>query len=94
MIDKKQQIDRETISKRNSLRNVYRTEEGNYELSRSLRELGVFDEIPTDPEKVALRNYGIRKMEDLGMLDEESLQALVKWMLKGDWKIPVDKTTV
>ena len=93
MIDKRQQIDRETLSKRNSLKNVYRTEAGIYELARSLRELGVFDEIPNDPEKVALRNYGIRKMEDLGMLDEESIIALVKWMLNGEWKTPIELET-
>lgn len=93
MIDKQQQIDKETVSKRNSLRNVYRTEEGKYELARTLRELGVFDEIPNDPGKVALRNFGIRKMEDLGMLDEESILALITWMLKGDWKKPVEEST-
>lgn len=90
MINKEQKVDREILSKRNALRNVYRTEEGIYELSRTLRELGVFDEISADPAKVELRNYGIRKMEDLGMLDEESLQALIKWMLQGDWKVPVE----
>ncbi len=90
MINKEQQIDRETVSKRNSLKNVYRTEEGLYELARTLRECGVFDEIPCEPGAVALRNYGIRKMEDLGMLDEESLLSLVEWMLNHEWKDPVD----
>lgn len=90
MINKEQQIDRETLEKRNALKNVYRTEAGLYELARTLRECGVFDEIPCEPEAVALRNFGIRKMEDLGMLDEESLISLVEWMLNHDWKEPVD----
>jgi hypothetical protein len=90
MINKQQQIDRETLSKRNALRNVYRTEEGLYELARTLRECGVFDQIPCEPGAVELHNFGIRKMEDLGMLDEESLVDLIKWMLQGDWKLPVD----
>jgi hypothetical protein len=90
MINKEQQIDRETISKRNALKNVYRTEEGMYELARTLRECGVFDEIPCEPGRVELRNFAIRKMEDLGMLDEESLISLIEWMLKHEWKEPVD----
>ena len=90
MINKQQQIDRETLSKRNALRNVYRTEEGLYELARTIRECGVFDQIPCEPGAVELHNFGIRKMEDLGMLDEESLVDLIKWMLQGDWKLPVD----
>lgn len=90
MINKEQEIDRETLSIRNALKNVYRTEDGIYELARTLRECGVFDEIPFDAGKVELHNFGIRKMEDMGMLDEESLISLIKWMLQGDWKIPVD----
>jgi hypothetical protein len=90
MINKEQQIDRETLSKRNALKNVYRTDEGKYELARTLRECGVFDQIPCEAGAVELRNYGIRKMEDLGLLDEESLIALLDWMLSHEWKLPVD----
>ncbi|MGE0075335.1 MAG: hypothetical protein AB7S52_08920 [Sphaerochaetaceae bacterium] len=90
MINREQQIDRETLSKRNALRNVYRTQEGKYELARTLRECGVFDQIPCEPGAVELRNFGIRKMEDLGLLDEESLIDLIDWMLQHDWKEPVD----
>ncbi|MFA5583611.1 MAG: hypothetical protein WDA09_05290 [Bacteriovoracaceae bacterium] len=90
MIDIRQQIDKETLSKRNVLKNVYRTEEGVFELARTLRECGVFDQIPCEPGAVELRNFAIRKMEDLGMLDEESLISLIEWMLKHDWKEPVD----
>ena len=90
MINREQQIDRETLGKRNALRNVYRTQEGKYELARTLRECGVFDQIPCEPGAVELRNFGIRKMEDLGLLDEESLIDLIDWMLQHDWKEPVD----
>lgn len=90
MIDERQQIDRETIGKRNVLKNVYRTEEGMYELARTLRECGVFDQIRCEPGVVELHNFAIRKMEDLGMLDEESLIPLVEWMLGHEWKQPVD----
>lgn len=90
MINKEQQIDRETLSKRNALKNVYRTQEGKYELARTLRECGVFDQIPCEPGAVELRNFGIRKMEDLGLLDEESLVDLIDWMLSHEWKLPVD----
>lgn len=90
MINREQQIDRETLSKRNALRNVYRTAEGKYELARTLRECGVFDQIACEPGAVELRNFGIRKMEDLGLLDEESLIDLIDWMLQHEWKNPVD----
>ncbi|WP_422477209.1 hypothetical protein [Pleomorphochaeta sp. DL1XJH-081] len=90
MINREQQIDRETLSKRNALKNVYRTQEGKYELARTLRECGVFDQISCEPGAVELRNFGIRKMEDLGLLDEESLVDLIDWMLSHEWKNPVD----
>jgi len=90
MISTRQQVTKEVLSLRNHLRNVYRTEGGLYELARTLRECRVFDEIPCTAEAVALRNFAIRKMEDLGMLDEESLIPLLKWMLDNDWKQPVD----
>ena len=89
MIDKKQQVDKEILSKRNSLRNVYRTDEGKYELARTLRECKVFDEIHNEAE-LTMRNFAIRKMEDLGMLDEESLIPMIDWMLRGEWKKPID----
>lgn len=90
MINKEQEIDRETISIRNALKNVYRTEEGLYELARTLVDCGVFEQIPCDPAAVALHNFGIQKMESLGMLDAESLLPLLKWMLNHEWKQPID----
>lgn len=90
MINRQQEIDRETLSKRNALKNVYRTKEGLYELARTIRECGVFDEIQCEPGAVALRNFAIRKLEDLGMLDEESLISMLEWMLQHEWKQPVD----
>lgn len=90
MISREQQIDREVLSTRRALRNVYRTEEGLYELARTLLECGVFDQLPVDPEGIALHNFGIRKLEDLGMLDEESLIPLLTWMMDHEWKQPVD----
>ena len=90
MISKEQQIDRETVSMRNSLRNVYRTEEGLYELARTLVACGVFEELPYEPGAIELHNFGIRKMEDLGMLDAESLLELLRWMLTHEWKQPID----
>ncbi|MBN2858824.1 MAG: hypothetical protein JXK93_01010 [Sphaerochaetaceae bacterium] len=92
MISKEQQIDREILSKRNALKNVYRTEEGRYQLARMLRECGVFDQIPCEAGAVELRNFGIRLMEDLGLLDEEGLLPLIDFLLTHEWKQPVDET--
>lgn len=90
MISKDQQIDREIVSIRNALKNVYRTQEGLYELARTLVDCRVFEQIPCDPGAVALHNFGIKKLEDLGMLDAESLLPLLEWMLNHEWKQPID----
>ncbi len=90
MINTQQEIDQEVLSKRRALGNVYRTEEGLYELARTIRECGVFDQIPCTEGAVELHNFGVRKLEDLGMLDEESFVELLKWMLSHEWKIPID----
>lgn len=90
MISKEQQIDRECVSMRNFLRNVYRTNEGIHELARTLIECGVFEELPCEPGAIELHNFGIRKMESLGMLDGESLLELLRWMLSHEWKQPID----
>jgi hypothetical protein len=37
-----------------------------------------------------LHNFGIKKLEDLGMLDAESLLPLLEWMLNHEWKQPID----
>ena len=90
MINTQQQIDNEVLLKRRALGNVYRTEEGLYELARTVRECGVFDQITCSEGSVELHNFGVRKLEDLGMLDEESLVELLRWMLKNEWKSPID----
>lgn len=60
---------------RASVRNVYRTAEGREELIRMLAEVGTFREIT--PDEVDIRNFGIRKMEELGMLDIEHIRKFI-----------------
>jgi len=93
MITIDQQIDQEIWSKRNSLKNVYRTEEGRYQLALMVSEWRIFDVIdPADVEGLALRNYGIQFLERMGLLDGESLLPLLDFMLTHEWKQPVYET--
>jgi hypothetical protein len=65
---------------RSNVRSVYRTVEGKHELVRMLADLGVFREITED--ELPLRNYGIRKLEELGFLDIEMIEAVVDFLFR------------
>jgi hypothetical protein len=65
------------LTHRASVRKAYNTAEGRAELIRLLTDLGTFREIM--PEEVALRNYGIQKLEELGLLDIEVIVEAMNW---------------
>ena len=58
----------------------YRTEEGLEALSDIVRSSGFFDVIES-PEQQANRNFVVRMMEDMGLLDERNLQKILAYML-------------
>jgi hypothetical protein len=75
-----QQLDNEIINIRAAKRKVYSTPEGRNELAQIILESGVLSEIVCEEGRL-LHNIGIRKLEQLGLLDEEGLPGLVIWLL-------------
>lgn len=80
MIAHEQQFDDEIIRIRGDKRKVYSTPEGREELAQIILESGVLSEIVCEEGRL-LHNIGIRKLEQLGLLDEEGLPGLVNWLL-------------
>ncbi len=80
MIPCEQQLDNEIINIRAAKRKVYSTPEGRNELAQIILESGVLSEIVCEEGRL-LHNIGIRKLEQLGLLDEEGLPGLVIWLL-------------
>ena len=80
MIPCEQQLDNELINIRAAKRKVYSTPEGRNELAQIILESGVLSEIVCEEGRL-LHNIGIRKLEQLGLLDEEGLPGLVIWLL-------------
>lgn len=91
MIPREQEIDIELYNRRQELRELYGSPVGKRELERILKRLGVLQEIPCTEQAVALHNEGIRKLDEMGMLDEESLPYLIEFLIKQpvSYKSPV-----
>lgn len=70
----------EEVYERRQRRNVYKTKAGLKELVSLVNITNVFHPI-TDEREIALHNLGILKLEQLGLLDEENLESLLKYML-------------
>lgn len=62
---------------RQTFRSAYNTAGGRRELTRLLADLGTFTQIK--PEALALRNFGIMKLEELGFLDEEFIETMINF---------------
>ena len=50
-------------------------------LQHILMDMGVYEAIPATPEKVALRNYGVRILDIIGANDESLIQDVIRWQL-------------
>lgn len=59
---------KELIDHRERVRKVYSTPEGRKELFNMLVDTGLLADIT--PDRIALRNYSVKKLEEMGMLDE------------------------
>ena len=68
MIARKTVFTNAELISRQTFRNAYNTAEGRQELFRLLADMGVFSQIREDA--LPLRNFGIKKLEELGFLDE------------------------
>ncbi|WP_319758440.1 hypothetical protein [uncultured Sphaerochaeta sp.] len=78
MITKHTKLTNEDMLHRAEVRKAFNTGDGRAELTRILADLGMFREIK--PEELPLRNYGIRKLEELGFLDIEVIVEVVNHM--------------
>ena len=75
MISDQQILNNEIIQDRIKLLQHYNTALGREELFNIIVQTGVFEELdPSDSNSISLRNYGIRKLEEIGILDESKLK--------------------
>lgn len=68
------------VEERRARRALYLSDVGIKELVSFINITNVFHPI-TDESEIALHNLGILKLEQLGLLDEENLESLLKYML-------------
>nr|WP_321298341.1 hypothetical protein [uncultured Sphaerochaeta sp.] len=78
MITNHTKLSNEDMINRHAVRKAYNTPDGRLELIRLLTDLGTFREI--NVEELPLRNYGIRKLEELGFLDIEVIVEVVNFL--------------
>lgn len=71
------------LAKTEKWRSVFCSKAGQEVLEEMLIELGVFSSIdPKDEQRLALRNYGLVVMYNLGMLVDENIPKIIDNMLK------------
>lgn len=66
----------ERIKHRERVRSVYATENGQKELFNLILDCGLFEVI--DSDRLATRNWAIKKLEEIGILDEDVIRGLIK----------------
>lgn len=70
------------IDYRRGIRDVYSSKNGRAELKRLIVDSKLFEAI--DPEsadtEIGIRNYAIKKLEDMGFLDERNIDRLIDSM--------------
>lgn len=80
MIAKEYTIDKDTFRHREELKAFYNTEMGLHVLSQKVLLSGVLSEIRSESDMIA-HNLCIRELEEIGILDEEGLKPLLKYLL-------------
>lgn len=73
-------LTREEVEERSRRRKVYLSEAGLDELVSFINMTNIFHTI-ISPEEIILHNAGIARLEQLGLLDEENLKPLLRYML-------------
>lgn len=90
MISATYQLSRTEYNERERLRAFYNTPVGREELIRDIMDGCLLSQISTD-DQIYKHNLAVKRLERIGLLDEENLEDLVKWMLTRDpKKYPVD----
>lgn len=83
MIDARIGIDRDSYVEREELKSFYNTPTGIKILKDRILMCGLLSEI-TDPEGVTAHNICVKELERIGILDEEGLEPLLKYLLTRD----------
>lgn len=73
-------LDDETIAHRERVRHVYASPDGQKELFNMILDCGVLQVI--DETRLATRNFAIKKLEEMGMLDERVIRGFIKTYLE------------
>ncbi len=72
----KKLLNDESIKHRDRVRSVYATENGQKELFNLLLDCGLLSVI--DGERLATRNWAVKKLEEIGILDENVIRGMIK----------------
>lgn len=72
----KRLLNEESIKHRERVRSVYATENGQKELFNLILDCGLLEVI--DSDRLATRNWAIKKLEEIGILDENVIRGLIK----------------
>lgn len=92
MIELRYTISKAQYMEREELKRFYNTPIGIQELCDIVRMGGLLSKITVGNEgQVLAHNFAVEKLERLGLLDEEGLEGLIKWMLSREpQKLPED----
>lgn len=89
MIGREFPIGKEEFLHREELKRFYNTDIGVYVLSQKILLSGVLSEIKSESDVIA-HNLCIKELEELGILDEEGLVPLLRYLLGQVFKRPVE----
>lgn len=89
MISKEAGITRDEFLHREELKRFWNTETGLEVLSQRILLSGLLSEIRADSDVIA-HNLCIRELEEMGILDEEGLKPLLRYMLSQVYKRPAE----
>ena len=92
------EIDRDTFIHREDLKKFYSSELGVEVLAKKIVYCGVLGILPEDDElqmknAVLRHNHCIEELQEIGILDEEGLKPLLKYLLGQVFKRPVEGET-
>lgn len=92
MIRLEYEITKKQLLEREELKKFYNTPIGVQELCDIVRLGGLLSKINVGDDKaVVAHNFAVEKLERIGLLDEEGLEDLIRWMLKREPdKLPRD----
>lgn len=92
MVGEEYGITKDQYLEREELKRFYNNPIGIGELCDLVRAGGLLNKIPVgDTNAIFAHNYAIDRLERLGLLDEEYLEDLIKWMLnRQPKKLPLD----